>query len=661
MKLRQVLQNIPPDDRMALASFYNIKLPAGRVPDAMLIEALFRHLTTPDVINRILSELNDEERTALKVLIAEGGRMPAPLFERDFGNLRSLFYFFYTYGSLQTSSSSEQQSVAQKLYRRGLIFVEQGAIGTRQASIVGIPDEILALLPKVKKPSFQELLVAAPQPVYPIERGDLVHDIGMFICYVKREVVRPVHVNRLGKRDISRLNEDLSLRSDTVGIRSESEVPWIDFVHHMAQLLGLVKVQSSTIAITDKAMDWLRQSHDRQMWDVWHGYTKDSSWDELTATIRGYAESARPSTQLVLSARSRLLEMMKLCPPGRWFTVESLEDAIKTHASGFLRMPPREDPYAHYWESYYGGWNAVERPYIRFVLATSLNWLGVVDVGASSEDGQDLAFRITQSGAILLGSSVGKIPEPASRPIVVQANFEIIVPAEASPAVVFRVQQVAELRQRDRASIYALTPNSIWRHLQDGGDIERTISFLEKTSGRELPQNVAYSLREWATKHGHLTIDQVILLSASSESLLSEVRANKKIGLQIKEILSPQAVTLADQDIAALIGKLRKLGYWPRLGANLAATDRTAEAAGSNMTIKTTHLLRLLAAATVLLHIAEREGWTPPVSESLVRELSWRLTPALVKQLERLTNEAIAGYGASQDDMPSDDGADGSL
>jgi len=132
-------------------------------------------------------------------------------------------------------------------------------------------------------------------------------------------------------------------------------------------------------------------------------------------------------------------------------------------------------------------------------------------------------------------------------------------------------------------------------------------------------------------------------MTASTDALMAEVQANRKIGLRVQEVISPRAVTLGDGDATALVEQLKKAGYWPKAGKGIPSSPR-AGAVHSTVTIKSGDLVHLLVGAMVLHHISEATGWQPPMSEALIRQLTWNLPPAVVKQVERMASEAIARY-----------------
>jgi hypothetical protein len=341
-------------------------------------------------------------------------------------------------------------------------------------------------------------------------------------------------------------------------------------------------------------------------------------------------------------------------------TISSFLSAMKTHQFGFVRSSG--SPAGSYWgqSAAYGKWSEVEARLIFHTLTHTLFWLGIVELGWRNDSDLPIMFRLSDVGCALLGLSTEKLPEPVRAPIVIQPTYEVVVPAEASPHVVFRLQEIAELTKSDRASLYALTQRATWRFLQQGNNIEDIITFLEKVSQRPLPQNVAFSLREWAGKHGEVSIETATLLTTTSEALLKELRANRKIKLAVQKEIAPTAVTLRDDDVTALVEQMKKAGYWPKMGRGTAVEERSS-VGGQTIVVKVNDLVHLLAGATVLDHIHRRYEWQSPVSSALINRLAWHLSPLLLKQVGRMASEAIARYTTQVgqgDDIADDDDFD---
>jgi hypothetical protein len=74
-----------------------------------------------------------------------------------------------------------------------------------------------------------------------------------------------------------------------------------------------------------------------------------------------------------------------------------------------------------------------------------------------------------------------------------------------------------------------LTRTSLLHGLEGGKNIEQVIHTLEEHSQKELPQNVVYTLNDWAKNFKDARISKVLLFEVSSEAIASELAALPKL------------------------------------------------------------------------------------------------------------------------------------
>ena len=200
------------------------------------------------------------------------------------------------------------------------------------------------------------------------------------------------------------------------------------------------------------------------------------------------------------------------------------------------------------------------------IAGGTLRWLGLTDVGGTSE--HTVSFRLNPLGAALIGGAEPP-PEPPVEPLVVQPNFEVVAQVYATPYARFQLGRVAERSASDSAGnrsghateIYKLTKRSIQAALERGITFDEILRFLHEQSGRELPQNVAVSLREWAGQHGQVTLRRGVLLEVEDAALLEQIRRDKRVRMPKVEPLTATAWLVREGDAPELAERLRKAGF----------------------------------------------------------------------------------------------------
>src|SRR5207302_7651196 len=125
-----------------------------------------------------------------------------------------------------------------------------------------------------------------------------------------------------------------------------------------------------------------------------------------------------------------------------------------------------------------------------------LYWLGAVDLGRDKQK-RLLSFHVTEVGRALLDpESTNDIHEPA-KTLIVQPNFEVLV-LHPESRVLWNLMRSADLVRHDRVSVYTINRESIARAVEAGLTPEAIKDFLNKNTGKGLPQNVAHSIDDWS-------------------------------------------------------------------------------------------------------------------------------------------------------------------
>jgi hypothetical protein len=221
---------------------------------------------------------------------------------------------------------------------------------------------------------------------------------------------------------------------------------------------------------------------------------------------------------------------------------------------------------------------------------------------------------------------------------VFQPNFEVLAPFHADLGAVLRLERVAECVQAGPARVYRLTQDRFRDVLDAGADPDTLLAFLEEASGVPLPQNVAYTLREWAGHYGRVRLEPATLLRApeGDVALMQELRAARRIVPLLGEALSPTVSTVAAENVAALVARLREDGYMPQVESTFDEQLPTGR-----LHLAEREVVPLLAAVYVLLRLAERRGAEAEVENvaTLAARLERRLRPKARAQAERRAHE----------------------
>jgi hypothetical protein len=156
----------------------------------------------------------------------------------------------------------------------------------------------------------------------------------------------------------------------------------------------------------------------------------------------------------------------------------------------------------------------------------------------------------------LLRDIAAAAAEP-SRKFIVQPNFDLMLLEPDMPAL-YSVLPFVQVKQIGHSSTLQLTQNSILRGMRSGLSIDAIIELLQTRCKNELPQNVTYSLRDWAKQYREAVISQVYLIEVP-EALTESLVTHEKLQKQGIHQIAPSIVAVgADTDLNTLKNILEK-------------------------------------------------------------------------------------------------------
>jgi hypothetical protein len=581
----------------------------GRDPrtKAECITELRDRLYDPDLIQRALASCDDVTRDALALLKRKGGVMPAAAMRGQIATWHP---------GLQ---SSEIQRVPSELIRRALGFwhspfaryagssvhdVLRPAGDNPRAALVFSEPEILDHV------SVPPLL--GQVPLLPKGEADWsespvlsVRQILSFLRAVESRAPRVLRTGLIGTRDRSALARIAGLESvDSLRPAPPGELTpdgagsAINFLHRVLVGAGVIRVtDDGHLQSTEVASEFVRSSPVRQAHRLLQAWlrTGDSVLLELThlrCDRRANAPTVIPTLPETRLAYKRVVDLLRRSTrPGYWYTFADLSNVVRYDDVEFLIS--WRDPSPYDWRPYdvdrdgyvptsYVGisledsrgrprsltmgadWELVEGAFLRAVLQGPLTWLGLIRSGVAS-DGQE-AFALTRLGALVLdlAGPADDIDHEATGTqrdaLLVQPNFEIIIyDPDERPQLLFHVDRFADRVSVDRLAVYHLSRESLCRGLQLGMAVNDVVALLENSARASVPQNVVFSIRDWARQFEQVRLTRHCwLLEAPDPSALDCWLEDPGVAEAVDHRLSPTLALV--RDTIGLRGQLAKLG-----------------------------------------------------------------------------------------------------
>lgn len=542
--LEDALNNIPTAILRQMAEFWEVPEvdESGR---PALLAGLQERMGQAVLVQRALERLDDEEMAALRSILAAGGWMQAALLAQTYGALRSPGL---------TSREAESLNVTERLYRKGFIFRAFAAQEDWSGAVFFVPGELEPFLPRVPRVSPRDLLQPlASQQVLPIPADRSLHrDLAGLLALLQRERFVP----KGGDWPVpleQALEELLPARYPA----------YAGFCLSLARQAGFFGANlENVLRPTAEGRQWLRALPWLRAQVLFRAWQQDLSWDELAAVPGLLVDRSGPAEPG--GPRRRVLQQLGECFPGTWYSFSSWMEFMHARDPGFLYAGGRPRVRLERSGEVPRGpdaWDQIEGGYLRFLLEGPLHALGLVDLGRQRDED---AFRVTPLGQALLHPEMAP-PEMDDEPVMVEGNFEVWVPLEASPYVVFVLEGCAERVRWDQLVQYRLTRPTLQRALQRGLQGERLLNLLARYGRGEVPQNVVFSLQEWASAYGRLRLHRSLLLSAQDAPLLEEILSDPQVSQACAARLSPTVAQVGEEQVEALLERLGQLSHLPQV------------------------------------------------------------------------------------------------
>jgi hypothetical protein len=554
MPLRRWIAERTDSERATLARLWSLP-EVPRAADA-LADAILR----PEAVARTLASLGPRERDALTLAQQHGGRIAAPIMEREFGGIRALGD--YPNPRAYLLALDQPPTPTERLWALALLAVVQD--GPRRAYV--IPPDLLALLPPApeRERALNLAPAAGPPTVAEAEPRLFERSLLTLLSLGQDSLLEVIPTGGLNKASLKRMAQEWAPGEKLDGASREEHWPYAQFVRRVGEGAGLLRVGAdSKLRPTREALEWLRLPASERLRRLLDGWVA-SSWDELKSFLG--IKVQRDYFRDLPAGKRAILRLIGQAPAGQWVRLDDFVAAVKRVEPDFARPDGRYDTwglvgYARQPLDGFAFWDTVEGEQLKSIAGGTLRWLGLTDLGMQGET--PVSFRLTPLGAALLAGSAPPA-EPPIEPLVVQPNFEVIVPAYASPYARFQLGRIAERARKDSGEateLHRLTRRSIQAALERGISFDDMLRFLGEQSGREPPQNVAATLREWAGQHGQVAMRRAVLLEAEDAALLERIKRDKRVRLPEVERLAETTWLLREGDAPELAARLRKAGY----------------------------------------------------------------------------------------------------
>jgi hypothetical protein len=525
------------------------------IPDENLsVRSALRHLSEvikdPVLVQEVVDSLPSEARAALDDLINNAGRLPWPVFTRNYGVVREMGP-----GRRDREQPYRNAAVpAEMLWYRALVARAFFDTPDGPQEFAYIPEDLLGCLPEPVHQAVPPLGRAAS----PAERGQtiLADDAILNHCCTYLAALR------LDLPDEELISQGIGTNFAEVSLTPRA----------LRTLLGAAQLlDAQGNPAPEPVRAFLEMPRANALVTLARAWLHNPLINELRLLPGKVFEGDWHND--ALRARQAILDFVSTIPRNTWWSLSAFLTDVRARHADFQRPAGdydswfiRDEVSGEFLRGY-SHWEAVDGALIRYVICGPMYWLGLVDLATPSpkEDIPDsplpvTAFRLSSWFDDILG---GELPQglPAEDQLVqVSSDARVRVPPLAPRAVRYQLARfgIWEAPKKD-FYVYRLTPASLSRARQQGLQLGHLISLLRRHA-QAIPPNLGKALERWNEHGTEARIQNAVVLRLSSPDLLQTLRSSRAARF-LGEPLGPAAVIIKPGAWGKVIEVLAELGY----------------------------------------------------------------------------------------------------
>ncbi len=512
-----------------------------------VIQQLNAAMLNRDLVVEVYEALPEEGQAAIQALLANGGKLRWQPFARDYGSIREM-------GPGQRDRLQphrKPESISELLWYRG--FVGMGVFDTPDGpqEHIYIPSELISLLP-------------GEEPV------------------AKQNLGRPAIA--LEHRIVSRANDRIidhattMLAAHRMGIDADSlkviEQEWqtsypigqypITIAVMNALLTCASMIDETLFPIPEAAKDFLEDTRGDALARLFQAWLNSEVFNDLRMipglVFEGEWQN-KPS-----SSRMMVLERILALPQNTWWHLPTFIQGIKEQKPDFQRPAGdydswyiRDEETGNFLRGY-ENWDTVEGQLIQYLILGPMHWLGLIDLGSSSLDGNAIAFRLSVWSTSLLNNEPFVTQKGKERKAVITSDAHIHIHHHMSRLARYQIARFSVWDgEQDGTYFYHISPNSLERAREQGLKISHLFSLLQRY-GQTIPPKMESALGRWEKYGTEAHLEPALILKVRSPEILAVLRGSRAARF-LGEPLGPTVVKVQPNSFEKVLAILAEIGY----------------------------------------------------------------------------------------------------
>jgi hypothetical protein len=428
-------------------------------------------------------------------------------------------------------------------------------------------DETIVLFEEVLSAELERRAAAEP-PQASTARSlgvDLLSDLALLMERLTRDKVRLTQGGQIYRAAAKKIEDELILASKG-GLLSPEAL--FNFLLDLA--LGrhlLRRMPDRTLQLTAKGRTWPRLSVHFKLKEL------------LAALLEDSGRAFHPPR-----LRKLALERLRSLKGGRWYDFALFVGVVRQRYLAELDDSGLREAYQSRFQ-YSPEAHLRDLPQLSQVVAgflvEELHLLGLVDLAL--DGGRPVALCVTPLAAKAVGVAEAETA-PAKSRLLVNSDFEVLLLPEADAyELIQRLDRFAERVTGNDAHRFRITSKSVERAVAGGLSATDILDTLSAHSSSDLPQNLVFSVREYADKVKFVHVRQATLLTARHREVIDALLKRPEMKRHVIERLSPRVLALDLEPIDELQLLLAEDGVY--LEGEAAAADPAAPAAAAGHSI----------------------------------------------------------------------------
>jgi hypothetical protein len=441
--------------------------------------------------------------------------------------------------------------------RRWRSVLEESLLGTVERVELGRygihhHDETLIIFNEVALAWLRRVAVPGDpdRPHEESEHGvDLASNLSRFIGFILDHDVRFTVRGEIFKTTEKRIQEELIPNPG----RELSREAVLTFIYGFARHARLIESTGErTFALTSAGREWEPRDLEAKLRAL------------LDYSIEERGLPGEPYHQVRM--RRILLRLLKRVEPGVWYDLMYVPFlARNTYLSSLDELSVEECFAGRFQAGTYAPMEDLQRMAWNLAawLRQRLHLLGVVDLGYD-KSGRPVALRQTRIGARLLGIVDGAPGTPcAPGSLVVTPDFEVVLfPTGDDGELIHDLDRFCVREKLDSVLHFRITEKTVHRALAEGMFLKRMVGTLEGHSRTPVPQNVLYSIRDWAAQAGLLRLTPDYVVRAEDPDVARRFQQDPGVKPVLSAVLDEKTSRLkAHGTPRRMQSFLRELGY----------------------------------------------------------------------------------------------------